>query len=59
MNKEIKVGLFFLAALTIFVVIILKVKHIEFNNNYYDLYAYFAGVSGIENNSPVKLAGLK
>ncbi|HPN31025.1 MAG TPA: MlaD family protein [bacterium] len=37
----------------------MKVKHIDFNRNYYMLNASFDNISGIEKNAPVKLAGLK
>ncbi len=58
-TSAIKVGLFFFAGIAIFTFLILKYKHIEFYKNYYEIHAFFDSVSGIEENSQVKLMGLK
>jgi len=57
--KELKVGFFFFLAIIIAAIAIIKIKHIDFGNNFYTVYTYFDTITGIEKNSPVKLAGMK
>jgi len=62
MKKELKIGLFFLISFLIFAYFIVKTNAIAnfiLAGKTYPLYAKFSTVSGLLNNAPVRLAGIK